>query len=246
MILLTLLTLFPAAEARSACKALKPSQPADDAMMSMVNGAIDSAKLYLSGGTADVSRGEVSQLQNDDLAKAWFIYQICTLKEAELLSQEKAEELVELVLIGGATASEAAQPVTTAAVHTAPTSAATPAAPDAAPQGERAAVTSAPQRVERMTPSRQGPSRIPRGKGEAGGGPDPMRRAFMMANRNTLPNLNDWLPHYATVQACGSGNTTLTVAADGTITAQGGSAACVQGVAAGLTWTPGTYTVVVP
>ena len=132
MLLLTLLTLFPAAEARSACKALKPSQPADDAMMSMVNGAIDSAKLYLSGGTADVSRGEVSQLQNDDLAKAWFIYQICTLKEAELLSQEKAEELVELVLIGGATTSEAAETVTTTAAHTAPTSAATPAPPAAA------------------------------------------------------------------------------------------------------------------
>ena len=97
-----------------------------------------------------------------------------------------------------------------------------------------------------MTPSRQVPSRVPRGKAEAGGAPDPARRAFMMANRNTLPNLNDWLPHLSAVQACGSGNTILTVTADGVITAQGGSAACVQAVATGLSWTPGTYTVVVP
>lgn len=241
MLLLTLMTLLPAAEARSACKALKPSQPADDAMMSMVNGAIDSAKLYLSGGTADVSRGEVSQLQDDALAKAWFIYQICTLKEAELLSQEKAEELVELVLVGGATTEEAAQPVTTAS-----TPAVSAAAAPAAAPGERASTSAVPQRGEQMTQNRQAPSRLPRGKAGAGGAPDPMRRAFLMANRSSLPNLNDWLPHYDTVQACGSGTTTLTVAAGGAITAQGGSAACIQGVAAGLSWTPGTYTVVVP
>lgn len=234
MLLLTLLAALSTAEARSACKALKPNQPADDAMMSMVNGAIDSAKLYLSSGSADVSRGEVSQLQDDDLAKAWFIYQICTLKEAELLSQEKAEELVELVLVGGATTSEATQAVTPAVSAAAP----------AAPQGERAAAA-APQRGARMAPGGQAAGRAPRGKAE-GGTPDPMRRAFVMANRNQLPNLNDWLASYSAVQACGSGTTTITVAADGTITAQGGSAACIQGVAAGLSWTPGTYTVVVP
>jgi hypothetical protein len=228
MLLLTLLSLSTA-EARSACKALKPSQPADDAMMSLVNGAIDSAKLYLSSGSADVSRGEVSQLQDDDLAKAWFIYQICTLKEAELLSQEKAEELVELVLVGGAT------PAAPAAV--------TPAAPAA--QGGRPAAATAPQRADRTGGSRQTPSRQPRSKAE-GSAPDPARRAFVMANRNSLPNLNDWLPYYSTVQACGSGTTTLTVAADGTITAQGGAAACIQGVAEGLSWSSGTYTLVVP
>ena len=237
MLLLTLLSLSTA-EARSACKALKPSQPADDAMMSLVNGAIDSAKLYLSSGSADVSRGEVSQLQDDDLAKAWFIYQICTLKEAELLSQEKAEELVELVLVGGAT------PAAPAAVTpAAPERAVTPAAP--ASHGGRPAAATAPQRADRTGGSRQTPSRQPRSKAE-GSAPDPARRAFVMANRNSLPNLNDWLPHYSTVQACGSGTTTLTVAADGTITAQGGAAACIQGVAEGLSWSPGTYTLVVP
>lgn len=236
MLLLTLLAALSTAEARSACKALKPNQPADDAMMSLVNGAIDSAKLYLSSGSADVSRGEVSQLQDDDLAKAWFIYQLCTLKEAELLSQEKAEELVELVLVGGATTSEATQSVTPAVSAAAP----------AALQGERAApAASAPQRGARMAPSGQAAGRAPRGKAE-GGTPDPMRRAFVMANRNQLPNLNDWLASYSAVQACGSGTTTITVAADGSITAQGGSAVCIQGVASGLSWTPGTYTVVVP
>ncbi|MDG1478624.1 MAG: hypothetical protein P8R54_03490, partial [Myxococcota bacterium] len=120
----------------------------------------------------------------------------------------------------------------------------TRAAPAAA-QGGRPAAATAPQRADRTVGSRQVPSRQPRSKAE-GGAPDPARRAFVMANRNSLPNLNDWLPHYSTVQACGSGTTTLTVAVGDTITAQGGAAACIQGVAEELSWSPGTYTIVVP
>ncbi len=230
---LAALSALPTAQARSSCKALKPDQPADDAMMAVVNGAIDSAKLYLSGGTADISRGEVSQLQDDALAKAWFIYQICTLTEAELLSQEKAEELVELVLVGAAT-DEAAAP-----------SAETASAPAtiSAPSGERAVA------VPRAAPAAAGrplPDRLPRGKATGGSAPDPFRRAFVMANRDSLPDINAWLPHLEAVQACGGGSTTLTVAAEGTITAQGDAADCILGVAEGLSWTPGTYTVIVP
>ncbi len=232
---LVLLLLTSPVEAKSACKALKPKQAADDVTMALVNGAIDSAKLYLSGGTATTSTAQTTQLREDDLAKAWFVYQICTLKEAELLSAAKAEELVELVLVGGAT-----QPA-----EAAPAAAPTQGAP--AGRAGAGGARGARPATERSAGAR--PVELPaRGKVQTGGAGDPnARRSFLMANRASLPNIDAWLGELSAVQACGSGTTTLTVTGGGSVTASGGNASCVQGIAQGMTWpAAGSYTVVVP
>lgn len=222
MFLLVGLLLTTSAEAKSSCKDLKPKQAADPVTMALINGVISGAQLALTGTTANSAQSQRSELQDDDLAKAWFLYQICTLKEADMLSSEKAEELVELVLTGGATDSAAAP---------------APAAASGASRGQAAG----------SNRSRGSGDSARRGGGSSSSDGSNPRREFAMANRDSLPNLEGWIQNLSAVQACGSGTTMLTVGANGSVQAAGPSAACIQAIASRLSWSaPGSYTVIVP
>lgn len=79
VILLLALSAGPA-RARSACADLKPKQELDEGPMKLINAAIQAAQVATGTTAQATSQNEeaVSLLREDDLAKAWFLYQICT------------------------------------------------------------------------------------------------------------------------------------------------------------------------
>lgn len=148
------LLLWPSlAEARSGCGELKPKRQVDPQTVSLVGNVLQTA-LGAAGvptpglpQAAQAASG-LAQLQGNEGARSWALYQICILKETGMLSAEKAQELTTELLTG--------RPPTPASPATAPAApAATPAlvnpwatAPAAAPA---AATASLPQAVAAPT-----------------------------------------------------------------------------------------------
>jgi hypothetical protein len=79
---------------RSPCADLKPKKPPSPETMNLVGSVLQTA-LSTAGVPVAIPPGAASSLlQQDGPEKSWFYYQICTLKEAGLLSSERAQELV--------------------------------------------------------------------------------------------------------------------------------------------------------
>jgi hypothetical protein len=144
------LLLWPSlAEARSGCAELKPKRQVDPQTVSLVGNVLQTA-LGAAGvptpglpQAAQAASG-LAQLQGNEGARSWALYQICILKETGMLSTEKAQELTTELLTGrpptpAAPVSPASTPALVNPWATAP--AAAPPAATAPPSGPVAAPT---------------------------------------------------------------------------------------------------------
>jgi formylglycine-generating enzyme required for sulfatase activity len=121
-VLLFLLAL-PSTASPSQCKDLKPKQKIGDGPMEYINAALSAAQLATTGRAIQLdakTSKAVTLLNEDALAKAWSLYQICLLREAGMVSQPKAEQLTEFVLTGGASLGVAAVAQDANMLHTQP------------------------------------------------------------------------------------------------------------------------------
>lgn len=101
VVALTAMLAVPAL-AKSPCKELKPRGKIDPETVSLVSSvartALTSAGVPLPVG--GLPAGATSLFERDAGARDLLLYKICTMKEAGLLSPEKAEELVAAALMG--------------------------------------------------------------------------------------------------------------------------------------------------
>ncbi len=86
-------------EEESACEKIKPEQRLSEERQQELQSAIDGAITGLGRASADVdaasdSKVNIQVLSEDALAKSWFVYQTCVMKEAGLLDDETAQSLV--------------------------------------------------------------------------------------------------------------------------------------------------------
>lgn len=83
----------------SACDKIKPEQRLSEERQMELQSAIDGAITGLGRASADVdsasdSKVSIQVLSEDALAKSWFIYQTCVMKEAGVLDDATAQSLV--------------------------------------------------------------------------------------------------------------------------------------------------------
>lgn len=215
-----------AAWASSPCAALKPKQEADEGAMKVVNTVVQAAQASLQASTGMAaapreSPEQLSLLRGDDLARAWFVYQICTLKEAGLLSPEKAESLVETVLVGD------------------------PAAPAPADEPRQE-----PGQAHAAPPGARG-ARMSAAGGRPTPGPHLDRNAFATQNAalpNLASWLLHAREISACIVPGGESVTvSLAVTGEGVATVTGADASCLQPIVASLGWVgPASYDVALP
>lgn len=86
-----------AANAKSPCKDLKPKHKPSTESVQAVGSLLQTA-LGVAGVAIPVSPASLASVlasgPEADITRSWFLYQVCTLTEAGLLSPEKAQELV--------------------------------------------------------------------------------------------------------------------------------------------------------
>jgi hypothetical protein len=112
----------PAPVESSSCDRLRPEQRLSEDAQKELDAAISVGIKGLasaggSTGSASASSVQIQVLQQDALAKGWFIYQTCVMKEADLIDEATATELVRSLMglepVGGTTAVPAPAPVAT-------------------------------------------------------------------------------------------------------------------------------------
>lgn len=89
----------PAPVEASSCDRLRPEQRLSEDAQKELDAAISVGIKGLasaggSGASSSASSGQIQVLQQDALAKGWFIYQTCVMKEAGLIDEATATELV--------------------------------------------------------------------------------------------------------------------------------------------------------
>ena len=99
-LLLSLLVSAPAQAARKgACEPLKPEQRLSEEQQRAVDAAIQGGVVGMGRGQGSVStsaesRVELRVLSEDDLARSWFLYQTCVMRDSGLINDSTAQELV--------------------------------------------------------------------------------------------------------------------------------------------------------
>ena len=94
-----LFSMVQAKESESPCDKLKPVQILNVEEQKKVDAAFNLAILGWGKGGGDAvteagSKTEIQVLASDDLARAWFIYQVCVQREAGIIDDQTATELV--------------------------------------------------------------------------------------------------------------------------------------------------------
>lgn len=100
-----LVALCPAVEARkrSQCADLKPEQRLSAQQQSVVDAAVSAGVAGLGSGaaqalTASSSEATFQLLNEDTLARSWFVYQTCVLRDTGMIDQPTAERLVSHIM----------------------------------------------------------------------------------------------------------------------------------------------------
>lgn len=101
-----LVTFAPNAVAkkRSACAEIKPAQQLSDSKKTQVDGTLSLSlpgPVSVGGGGLSRSKSEsfsVKFLGDDDLARGWYVYQLCVLREKGLVNEATHQELMRMVL----------------------------------------------------------------------------------------------------------------------------------------------------
>ena len=137
MVVIGFCTKAQAKEAESLCEKLKPVQTLSVEEQKNVDAAFNLAVIGWGKGGAEAStevgsKTEMQVLASDDLARAWFVYQVCIQKEAGIIDEQTAQELVRKLM--GLSPAAPAIPTstaipTTSASSKSKTATATPAAP---------------------------------------------------------------------------------------------------------------------
>ncbi len=120
VVILLISVAQPASARRSACDRLKPEQRLTEEKMNIIDGALHGGK-YTMGASVELSSQAGSSvnmqlLSSDNLARSWFIYQACVLKEAGMVSEEMMDDMMRSLFgLGGPTSdAKATQPTSTA------------------------------------------------------------------------------------------------------------------------------------
>lgn len=104
-----------ARETESPCDKLKPVQTLSVEEQKKVDAAFNLAVVGWGKGAGDAtteagSKTEMQVLASDDLARAWFVYQFCVQKEAGIIDEQTAQELVRKLMGLSPTAPAAVTP----------------------------------------------------------------------------------------------------------------------------------------
>ena len=83
----------------SQCEKMRPEQRLSDDQERALQTVLQGGMAGVASASAEVDSSNVGSttfqvLSQDDLARAWYIYQVCVMKEAELLSDDLAEQML--------------------------------------------------------------------------------------------------------------------------------------------------------